>query len=104
MPPLNSNRSCLVIHARLKTARESYTRFKKGISNTDLTTENMAAKVVPPCMPESGQIAARRGENPTRARIRTSTKTSSYLALNWQRRQVNAGVASRDRRFPTPLQ
>jgi hypothetical protein len=87
----------------LKPTSESYTTHKKRrISDTGVTTENTAPKTIADHISELEQNAAKRKANRTRARIATSTQTRSYLALNWQRGQVNAGFTSRDLRFPTP--
>jgi hypothetical protein len=89
--------------ACLPTAQIPIPPIKKDeCRETGMTTENTAQKAVADCTAGSGTIAAARCANRTRVRIGTSTQTRSYLALNWQRGQVNAGFTSRDRRFHTP--
>jgi hypothetical protein len=75
------------------TGRKFCPRLKKDESpETDLQTENMMSKAVCYRTAESGRI------------ITGGAITTPYLAINWQREHINARYASRDRRFPTPLQ
>jgi hypothetical protein len=81
------------------TARESYTRVKKEEScDTDLNAKNMTLKAIYDRVPDSRQTIVTQIAKRTHKPIRTP-----YLAINWQRGNINAQLTWQDQRFPTPL-
>jgi hypothetical protein len=94
-------RTCLRTDAEPSiTARESYTRLKKGESReTGVRAKNTAPKAIYDRVPDSQQIivaqTAKRAHKPVR---------TPYLAINWQRGNINAQLTWQDQRFPSPQQ
>jgi hypothetical protein len=98
-----SEQPCLRTDAKGSTrAPILYQHKKRNAGDTGVTAENTASKAIADPMLESAQIAVDVRANRTRARIGISSETGSYVALNWQRVDINARCASRGRRFPTP--
>jgi hypothetical protein len=86
----SQQRTCLRTDAEPSiTARESYTRVKKEESS-DLRHRSEREKY------DAKTIVAQTAER-THKPIRTP-----YLAINWQRGNINAQLTWQDQRFPTP--
>jgi hypothetical protein len=98
---LSRQRICLRTDAERSTAaRKFYTHLKKEESrNNGVRTGKVSGKAVCDRAPESRQNVDWQSANRANPLV-----TTPYLAINWQRGQINARFTWRDQRFPTPPQ